>query len=84
MNKIVKIFNLAILFVILGGGIFSFISLAGNQSSQFIVGVVTSIAYALWGIFYHSYEGNLHRKVVVEYLLIAAIAIMVLVVVMRS
>ena len=56
----------------------------GNHGFQLMVGVVTACLYAAWGMAHHSVIGDLHRKVVIEYVLIAAIAIALFVIVLRS
>ena len=83
MSKYLYLLNIFVLALILFGGLISFIFLKGNQSAQLAIGIATSIAYACWGILFHWSEKNLHQKVIVEYILIAAIAIMVLFVVIR-
>ncbi len=68
-----------ILLLILGLGTGAFLYVRPNVSLQLVIGIVTSIAYILWGIVHHIIQKNLHQKVVVEYLLIGAIAIVLLV-----
>lgn len=67
-----------ILLGILGIGVVAFFSAAGNSGVQLAIGVVTSVAYVVWGILHHATQGVLHKKIVVEYVLIAAIAILLL------
>jgi hypothetical protein len=83
MNIRLTIMNYLTLAVILCGGIWSFITLQGNQSAQLAVGIVMSVTYSVWGIMYHSMKKDLHRKVVIEYVLVSAIAILVLMIVLR-
>jgi hypothetical protein len=83
MIKYINQINIFVLILILFGGLSSFILLKGNQFAQLVVGIVISVSYACWGILFHWLDKSLHRKVVVEYILIAAIAIMVLFVVIR-
>lgn len=59
-------------------GVISFRGAVGNTGLQFFIGVVTTIAYVIWGILHHALKGDLHKKVVVEYILIGAIAILLL------
>lgn len=68
-----------ILLLILGVGVSAFMYVRPNVSLQLVIGIATSIAYILWGIVHHIIQKNLHQKVVVEYLLIGAIAIVLLV-----
>ena len=72
-----------VLVLILGGGIVSFMVLTGDVIAQQRIGIVTSIAYVLWGILHHRFSGDLHRKVVIEYMLVGAVAILVLINVLR-
>lgn len=67
-----------VLITILGLGIILFYLFAGNSQRQFTVIIATSITYFLWGVVYHKLEGDLHPKIVVEYLLIALLAILLL------
>lgn len=67
-----------VLFLILIGGAGMFYYTAGNQTMQLVSGIVTSVCYVLWGITHHALKGDLHRKIVIEYLLIGAIAIVLL------
>lgn len=72
-----------VLALILGGGVASFILLAGDVIAQQQIGIVTSVAYVVWGILHHAIEGDLHPKVVIEYMLVGAVAALVLVNVLR-
>lgn len=67
-----------VLLLILGCGILMFYYTSGNQMLQLASGIVTAVLYVVWGIAYHSHSGDLHKKIVIEYLLIGAIAIMLL------
>ena len=67
-----------ILLLILGGGIATFALATGDRTLQLMTGVITAAAYVLWGIVHHALVGDLHRKIVVEYLLIGYIAIILL------
>lgn len=68
----------AILFLILGGGITTIVYTNGDRILQLAAGVVTAVAYVLWGVIHHMLTGDLHRKIVIEYLLIGLIAIALL------
>ncbi len=72
------VFHFVVLFAILVLGVMSFFVVAGNTGLQFLVGVITAIAYVLWGLFHHTVAGDLHKKIVIEYILIAAIAVLLL------
>lgn len=67
-------FHGVILCCILGIGVYMFYAMRGNIQSQMAVGLSTSIAYVLWGIIHHMMVGNLHRKIVIEYVLVGIIA----------
>lgn len=63
---------------LLGGGVLAFYLVRPNVAAQLIVSITTAIAYVAWGIIHHAIEGDLHPKIVVEYVLIGAIAIVLL------
>ncbi len=67
-----------VLFLILLSGAVLFYYGIGNQTMQIVSGIVTTILYVAWGIVHHALVGDLHRKIVIEYLLIGAIAIVLL------
>ena len=67
-----------ILFFILGGGIATFAYTSGDRMLQMATGIIIAVAYVLWGIIHHVLIGDLHRKIVIEYLLIGSIAIVIL------
>lgn len=76
-------FHVAILLIILIGGAVTFFTLDGNGSAQLAVGIVTSIGYIAWGVLHHYLSGDLHPKVVIEYMLLGAVAIALLALVIR-
>lgn len=67
-----------VLLLILFGGAMTFWYAVGNTRLQLMAGMVTTIAYVAWGIIHHAMQGDLHRNVVVEYVLIGSIAIVLL------
>lgn len=71
--------HLMVLFAILVLGIAAFLYVSPNVTSQLYVGIATAVTYVAWGLAHHSMRGDLHQKIVVEYLLIGAIAIVLLV-----
>jgi hypothetical protein len=73
-----ELLHTIVLFTILLGGIFTFWFAKGNTSLQLAIGTVTTMAYVAWGIIHHSLKGDLHRKVVIEYVLVGLIAIVLL------
>ena len=68
-----------VLVAILASGIFTFIYVRPNTTLQLFVGIMTAVTYVLWGFIHHAIKKDLHRKIVIEYLLIGAIAIVLLV-----
>jgi len=71
-----------ILALILATGIGVFYYARPNVTAQLLIGIATATAYVLWGIAHHSIEGDLHPKIVIEYMLIGLIAIVLLVTVL--
>lgn len=67
-----------VLLCILAAGLWSFWYAGGNVMLQLIIGGVTTIAYVLWGIVHHVMNGDLHKKVVIEYVLVGLIALVLL------
>ena len=74
-----SVVHFLVLLVILAVGVFTFIYVRPNTTVQLFVGIITAVAYVLWGIIHHAARKDLHQKIVVEYLLIGAIAIVLLV-----
>ncbi len=68
----------AVLFCILGGGLFTFWYAKGNMSLQLSIGALMTVAYVLWGIMRHHAAKSLHRKIVIEYVLVGIIALVLL------
>lgn len=63
-----------VLLVILNLGVGMFYFLRFNQTYQIMVMMMTGIAYVLWGIIHHWQEEDLHPKIILEYVLIALLA----------
>lgn len=82
--KLINLINIIILLFILCGGSYTFYLLRGNQEAQLWIGIVTAISYVLWGIIFHKIENTLHKKIVVEYILIGTIAVLVLSIILRT
>ncbi|MBI3379774.1 hypothetical protein HY029_03410 [Candidatus Gottesmanbacteria bacterium] len=72
------ILHYLVLIVILLSAVVAFFALAGNHRMQFQVAIMTSFIYFLWGVVHHHLEGDLHPKIVVEYLLVALLAVFLL------
>lgn len=62
------------LLVILNIGVGAFFYFRFNPTYQAAVVVLTSISYVFWGIIHHFICEDLHIKVVLEYLLLALLA----------
>lgn len=82
--KHVHIMHYFVLCLILTGGIATFYYVRPNVSLQFIVGITTSVFYVMWGLIHHMINKDLHRKVVVEYLLIGTIAVVLLATILKT
>jgi len=76
--KRMHVVHYIVLLAILLVGIGAFFSVAPDRNVQFIIGVLTSVAYALWGIIHHAVQKDLNQRIVIEYILIGAIAIVLL------
>ncbi len=71
--------HLLVLIAVLAAGVIAFMYVTPNATLQLYVGIVTAVVYVLWGLIHHVINRDLHQKIVVEYLLIGAIAIVLLV-----
>ncbi|MDP1721753.1 MAG: hypothetical protein Q8L37_00935 [Candidatus Gottesmanbacteria bacterium] len=76
------ILHFIVLLLILAGGTGMFFLAHGNTGLQLMIGVVTSVAYIAWGMIHHAMQGDLHRKVVIEYIFVGSIAIILLFIVL--
>lgn len=72
-----------VLALLLGAGVVAFYSIHGNSMAQLLIGVAMCLLYVLWGVFHHAAIGDLRRRIVVEYVLVAAVAALVLYNVLR-
>jgi lipopolysaccharide export LptBFGC system permease protein LptF len=79
-----SVMHYIVLAMILAGGIFAFYYVRGNTTLQLAIGIIVSISYVFWGIIHHLLDHSLHKRIVVEYLLIGAIAIVLLATIIRS
>lgn len=48
-----------------------------NPAMRMVIMVGLSISYVVWGIVHHSHLGDLHLKIVVEYILVAMLAVLI-------
>ena len=67
-----------ILVLFLASGLVAFLLAKGSLQLQFVLGVLVAVGYAAWGMFHHMHEGDLNRKIVVEYTVFAVVAISIL------
>jgi hypothetical protein len=82
--KRVHIIHYIVLAFILAGGITAFYLARPDTTLQFIVAVILAVAYIAWGLIHHALQKDLHQKVVVEYILIASIALILLATILRT
>lgn len=75
------LFHFLILIAIIGLGVGIFFLASGNRGAQLLIGLTTSFAYVAWGLIHHAIEGDLHKKIVVEYVLMGAIAVLLFLIV---
>jgi hypothetical protein len=68
-----------VLLILLGVGVGTFFYVQPNVALQLLVGITTSVAYVVWGLVHHAMQKDLHPKIVIEYMLIGAIAVVLLV-----
>ncbi len=80
--KKANVIHLLILAVMLLLGAWTFLAVTPNVSLQLLVGISTAVAYVVWGIMHHAIQKDLHQKIVIEYILIGAISIVLLVTVL--
>lgn len=71
-------FQYLVLLTILSGGVISFLYVRPHTGLQFLISVITAVSYVLWGIIHHMGKKDLHAKIVIEYVLIALIAVAML------
>lgn len=77
--KLTNLYHYFILLLLLAAGTAAFYMVRPNVGYQLAVGIITAVAYMLWGIIHHAVLKDLHHKIVIEYMLIGAIAIVLLV-----
>jgi hypothetical protein len=65
------------LFGILLATISGFIMFTYDKTFQMVVVVSSAIAYVIWGVVHHHIHKDLHLPVVIEYILIAALGIVI-------
>lgn len=68
---------LILLFILLFG-ILSFWYLRLNQQAQIVSVFLTAVFYVLWGVIHHYIEGDLHIRIIMEYLAMAILGFVIL------
>ncbi len=63
------------LVLILGLGLLALIFASPNKKLQTEIFIMISFFYIVWGVFHHGINHRLNSKIVVEYILIAALGI---------
>ncbi len=66
----------ASLWLVLMLGLFCLVWFRYNHSLQFTVVIIMALYYPLWGAIHHHGQQDLHPKIVVEYALLALLAIL--------
>jgi len=74
-KKWIPVVNFMVLAVILFLTVFLFWQVRDSKTMQIMVGILLSVLYVAWGMIHHALEGDLYPKVVIEYLLVGAIAV---------
>lgn len=73
-----------ILLLILGGGLAMFYYARGDAPLQLAIGMVTAVSYVAWGLVHHAMQRDLHKKIVIEYVLIGTLAVMLLLIILGA
>ena len=47
-----------------------------NPPMRMVIMIGLAVSYVAWGIVHHSHQGDLHPKIVVEYVLVAMLALL--------
>lgn len=66
------------LIIILSLGFGSFLYYSFERQTQFTIAILTCLSYTVWGIVHHYAENNLNWKIVVEYSMFSALAIVII------
>ena len=59
-------------------GILAFILFSYDASFQMAVVVAIAVSYVIWGIIHHHLHRDLHASVIVEYLIVAALGVVLI------
>lgn len=77
--KKTHVLHTVVLFAFLLIGMLAFWYARGQTMVQIGIGIAISLAYVIWGLIHHRIKGDLHRNVVIEYVLVGLIAIILLI-----
>lgn len=66
------------LVLFLSVGVLLFYFFSANPQLQYLLVMTLSFCYFLWGLAFHHVKGDLHLKIMLEYLTIALLAILLL------
>ena len=73
-----------VLAILLGAGLILFALNVWNPPLQRIITVVIASSYILWGIIHHRISDQVTKKIVLEYAIIAALAVILIYEVIRQ
>lgn len=80
MHKIRHFFDFLLLLLIIGLGLLGILYLKFDIAAQIAAVFLMAIAYVIWGIFHHYHDGNLTTKVILEYIGMAALVSVMLII----
>ena len=61
--------------VVLGLSLFGLYFFRGQIDKQIIITILLGVSYVVWGIVHHKEHHDLHLKIIIEYLLVAVMAV---------
>lgn len=67
------------LMAILSVGLGAFLFFGYNRTVQIGIVIVLSAVYVVWGIFHHALKKELHLRIILEYLMVAILASIVVI-----
>ncbi len=68
---------LVLLFILISGA-FSFVYFQRFPQSQIVSIFLTASFYVLWGVIHHHLEGDLHPRIIFEYLAVSLLGFLIL------
>ncbi|OGG06399.1 hypothetical protein A3D05_04435 [Candidatus Gottesmanbacteria bacterium RIFCSPHIGHO2_02_FULL_40_24] len=71
-------FHYLSLFFLLSAGFILFYQNQGISKNQLTIAFFISFFYVIWGIIHHYLKGDLHWRIVIEYSLIAILAVILI------